>query len=134
MNKISRYGVKVTSAQFSSLIRSIFEDPFEISEEFAKHSECRCELGQEIDLTLAKEILDSFKGVPINPEELVGTWMMECSRDYSNGICWSEVSEIVKVEEVTETIVVTKWKPICDETASICSNQQPQSKVCIPKK
>lgn len=48
--------------------------------------------------------------MPINPEELVGTWMMECSRDYSNGICWSEVSEIVKVEEVTETIVVTKWE------------------------
>lgn len=48
MNKISRYGVKVTSAQFSSLIRSIFEDPFEISEEFAEHSECRCELGKKL--------------------------------------------------------------------------------------
>ena len=118
MNKISRYGVKVTSAQFSSLIRSIFEDPFEISEEFAKHSECRCELGQEIDLTLAKEILDSFKGVQIKPEDLVGTWMMECSRDYSNGIYWDEVSEIVKVEKVTETIIVTKWKPICDENSA----------------
>ena len=98
-----------------------------------KHSECRCELGQEIDLELAKEILDSFKGVYIKPEDLVGTWMMECSRDYSNGIYWSEVSEIVKVEKVTETIVVTKWKPICDETVPICSNQQPQSKVCLPQ-
>lgn len=118
MNKISRYGVKVTSAQFSSLIRSIFEDPFEISEEFAKHSECRCELGQEIDLDLAKEILDCYKGVFIKPEELVGTWMMECSRDYSNGIYWDTVSEIIKVEKVTETITVTKWKPICDENSA----------------
>ena len=118
MNKISRYGVKVTSTQFSSLIRSIFEDPFEISEEFAKHSECRCELGQEIDLDLAKEILDSFKGVQIKPKDLVGTWMMECSRDYNNGIYWDEVSEIVKVHKVTETITVTKWKPICDENSA----------------
>jgi hypothetical protein len=134
MNKISKYDNVVNPVQFGTLIRSIFEDPFEISEDFMKHSECRCELGQEIDLELAKEILDCFKGVHIKPEDLVGTWMMECSRDYSNSIYWSEVSEIIKVEEVTETIVVTKWKPICDETVPICSSQQPQSKVCIPKK
>ena len=118
MNKISRYGVKVTSAQFSSLIRSIFEDPFEISEQFAKHSECRCELGQEIDLALSKEILDCCKGVFIKPEDLVGTRMMECSRDYSNGISWNEVSVIVKVEKVIETIIVENWKPICDENSA----------------
>ena len=118
MNKISKYGGLMTPVQFGSLIRSIFEDPFEISEEFAKHSECRCEFGQEIDLDLAKEILDSYKNVSVKPEDLVGTWMMECSRDYSNGIYWSEVSEIVKVEKVTETITVTKWKPICDENSA----------------
>lgn len=118
MNKISKYGGLMTPVQFGSLIRSIFEDPFEISEEFAKHSECRCELGQEIDLDLAKDILDSFKGVQIKPEDLVGTWMMECSRDYSNGIYWDEISEIVKVHKVTETIIVTKWKPICDEKSA----------------
>ena len=118
MNKISKYDGLMTPVQFGSLIRSIFEDPFEISEEFAKHSECRCEFGQEIDLDLAKEILDSYKNVSVKPEDLVGTWMMECSRDYSNGIYWSEVSEIVKVEKVTETITVTKWKPICDENSA----------------
>ena len=115
MNKIWKYGTTLTTAQFKSLIRSIFEDPFEISEEFMKHQECRCELGQEIDLELAKEILDSYKGIQITPEQLVGTWMMECSRSYNDGIYWDEVSEIVKVREVTETITVTKWKPIEDE-------------------
>ena len=134
MNKISKYDAVVTTAQFKSLIRSIFEDPFEISEDFMKHSECRCEFGQEIDLDLAKEILDSYKGVNITPEELVGTWMMECLRDYSNGIYWDEVSEIVKVEKVTETITVTKWKPIENETVEPCSSKQPQSKVCLPPK
>ena len=133
MNKISKYDNVVTPAQFGSLIRSIFEDPFEISEDFMKHSECRCEFGQEIDLELAKEILDSYKGVNIEPKDLVGTWMMECSRDYSNGIYWDEVSEIVKVEKVTETITVTKWKPILDENVPAYRPQQPQSKVCLPQ-
>ena len=123
MNKISKHGTVVNPVQFRQLIRSIFEDPFEISEDFMKHSECRCELGQEIDLELAKEILDSYKGVNIEPKDLVGTWMMECSRDYSNGIYWDEVSEIVKVEKVTETITVTKWKPILDENVPACRPQ-----------
>lgn len=133
MNKLSKYSELMTTAQFKSFIRSVFEDPFEISEDYAEHSECRCQLGQEIDLEIAKEILDCYKGVNITPEDLVGVWMMECSRDYSNGIYWDEVSEIVKVKKVTKTITVTEWKPICDETVPIsCSAKLPQSKVCLP--
>lgn len=131
MNKIYKYGTQVTSAQFNSLIRSIFEDPFDIDETYLKHSESRVTLGQEIDLELAKEILDCYKGVQFEPGDLVGTWMMECSRDYSNGLYWDEVSEIVKVVKVTETIIVEKWKPIEDENVPKCCPKQPQSKVRV---
>lgn len=46
---------------------------------------------------------------------------------------WDGVSEIVKVEKVTETITVTKWKPILDENVPAYRPQQPQSKVCLPQ-
>ena len=118
MNKISKYGVQIGTAPFKEFIKHIFDDSFDIEEEFSKHSECRVSIGAEIDLEVAKDILESFSDVHIKPEDLVGTWMMECSRDYSNGIYWDTVSEIIKVEKVTETITVTKWKPICDENSA----------------
>lgn len=37
------------------------------------------------------------------------------------------------VEKVTETITVTKWKPILDENVPAYRPQQPQSKVCLPQ-
>ena len=132
MNKISKYSVEIASAPFKSFIQHIFDDSFDIEEDFSQHSECLVKIGAEIDLEIAKEILSSFPDVQIKPEDLVGTWMLEASRDYNNGLYWDEVSEIVKVHEVTETIVVKKWKPI-DESPVQCSSKQPQSKVRLPE-
>lgn len=110
--KINKYGADVTSAQFKSFVRNIFEDPTEVESVHRKYSECFVKYIQEIDLELAKEILDCFKGTSLTPEQLVGTWMMECTQDYSNGIYWDSVSEIFKVHKVAETVTVTTWKPI----------------------
>lgn len=123
LNKISKYGVQIASAPFKSFIQHVFDDSFDIDEEFSQHSECLVKIGAEIDLEIAKEILNSFPDVQIKPEDLVGTWMLQASRDYSNGLYWDEVSEIVKVHEVTETITVKTWKPICNETVQQCSKK-----------
>ena len=119
LNKISKYGVQIASAPFKAFIQHVFDDSFDIEEDFSKHSECLVKIGAEIDLEVAEDILTTFPDVQISPEDLVGTWMLEATRDYNNGLYWDEVSEIVKVEKVTETIVVTKWKPICDENSAI---------------
>ena len=110
--KIIKCGADVTSAQFKSLIRNIFEDPTKVESVYVKCSEHAVKYIQEIDLELAKEILDCCKGTSLTPEQLVGTWMMKCSQDYTNGIYWDSVSEIYKVHKVTETVTVTTWKPI----------------------
>lgn len=116
MNRITRVGADsfgLTPVQFRSLVRHIFDDPFDISEEYVYHSECRVILGAEIDLDVAKEIIDCIAGnTNFTPEDLVGTWMCETYRD--DGIQWSLIEEIQKCHQVTETKIVTTWKPICE--------------------
>lgn len=123
MNKITKHSGAVPSGQFKKLTKYMFDDAFDIEEDFDQHSECHVKIGAEIDLQAAEEILDSFTEVQIKPEDLVGTWMIEGSRDYNNGFYWDNVDEIVKVEQVTETITVTTWKPICDENVKPCSKK-----------
>lgn len=125
MNKIRRSDVPY----FNKLIRAMFDDSFDISEEVGKHDCARVELGTHVDEETAKWLKEylSDEACPPTVDSLIGTWMLEAERSYSNGLYWDEVSEIVKVEQVTETIIVTKWKPIPDETNSCtpCSVASP---------
>lgn len=118
MNKISQYGPNsfgLTPAQFKTLVRFIFDDPFDIKEEYHQYSECLVTLGAEIGLEVAKECLECVVGnIQIKPEDLVGTWMCDTSRD--DGIRWDDISEIQKCHQVTETKIVTTWKPICENS------------------
>lgn len=130
MNKLESSSIGRTT--FKTIIRDMFDDCFDIDETYIDHSECSVQLGAHIDLDMATELVDYY-GLNIPPSDLVGTWMIEATRDRNNGLYWDEVCEAVKVEEVTETKTVTKWKPICNEDDPICSIKQPQSKVCLPK-
>lgn len=100
-------------SEFTQLLRHLFDDPFDISEEFSKHSSCRVELGAEICEEVAKDLIESFN-LDIDPVQLIGTWMCEAEREYENGIQWYCVDEAIMVKRVTETktIEVTSWKPI----------------------
>lgn len=100
-------------SEFTQLLRHLFDDSFDISEEFSKHSSCRVELGAEVCEEVAKDLIESFN-LDIDPVQLIGTWMCEAERDYSNGIQWYCVDEAIMVKQVTvtKTVTETSWKPI----------------------
>lgn len=112
-------------SEFTQLLRHLFDDSFDISEEFSKHSSCRVELGAEVCEEVAKDLIESFN-LNIDPVQLVGTWMCEAERDYSNGIQWYCVDEAIMVKQVTETktVAVTSWKPISYVTQETISPQK----------
>lgn len=120
MNKLE--SSSIGRLTFKTIIRSIFDDCFDIDETYIDHSECRVQLGAHIELDMATELVDMY-GLNIPPSDLVGTWMIEATRDRSNGLYWDEVYEAVKVEEVTETKTVTSWKPIRNEIDLKCSKE-----------
>lgn len=133
MNKITASSLNMGS-EFKALLRYMFDDNEEIESDYAKHSSCRVKLLARIDQEIAIDIINEFN-LPLTVDDLVGNWVIESLSDYSWGIDWDMVDEAVKVEQVTETITVTKWKPICDENVQpACSSKQPQSKVCLPQK
>lgn len=124
MNKIERG--PVPSKTFNRLIRYIFDDPETVEEDYIDHDECRvvyvAELrGQDLhDLHqyLMQDGMDlgALFGTPLL--DMDGYWMMETTRSNSNGTYWDQVTEIRKSHEVTETVTVTKWKPLKDATKS----------------
>lgn len=124
MNKIVRG--KVPSKAFDIIMRYIFDDPETVDETYLEHSECRvvqvARIESEADLIELANILGPNSDVGalhgIKLSELVGHWMLEGTRSDSNGMYWDTVDEIVKCHEVTETITVTKWKPIPDAEKS----------------
>lgn len=140
MNKITDQTFALSNNGWQKLLRHIFDDCETIEGGHFKHSEFFCQLVGEVDLDWASHIVASM-GLTyarhfdreVKPADLVGTWMVEGTTSPGNGFYWDYVSEVAKVEKVTETITVTKWKPIPDETASACSYQQPKGKVCLPK-
>lgn len=118
MNKLCPLNLGIDTAAFRSLARHMFDDPEEISEEYVDRDECRMQYLTEIEnLVDAGEILEGL-GLGLDPEILVGCWMLEISRTDSCGIHWDECWEIVRVEQVTETKTVTYWKPIREQTAT----------------
>ncbi|QHJ79824.1 MAG: hypothetical protein [Caudoviricetes sp.] len=110
-------------SEFTQLLRYLFDDSFDISEEFSKHSSCRVELGAEICEEVAEDIISSFK-LDIDPVQLVGTWKCEAERSYNNGVHWDCVDEAIMVVQVTETKTVTSWKPISHVNQETISPQK----------
>lgn len=120
-NKIVRG--PVPSKAFNTIMRFIFDDPETVEEHYLEHSECRVVQIAYIGYEELKELhskigtdAGALHGVKLS--ELVGTWMLEGTRSDNNGMYWDQVTEIVKCQEVTETITVTKWKPIPDAEKS----------------
>ncbi len=113
MNKLTCFSLNLDGKVFKRLLKYLFDDTFEIDSEYAKHSECNVVLGATVDLEVASDIVSNFN-LEIKPEELVGTWAVSGMSDYSNGFYWDCVDEAYRVEEVTETKVVTYWKPVED--------------------
>ena len=124
MNKLTCFSLNLDGKVFKRLLKYLFDDSFEIDSEYAKHSECHVTMGATVDLDVAADIVSTFN-LEIKPEELVGTWAVEGSSDYSNGFYWDCVDEALKVEQVTETIKVTKWKPIQDAEPATKESVQP---------
>lgn len=121
MNKIVRG--PVPNKAFETVMRFIFDDPVTVEETYLEHSECRVVQVACIGYEELKELhskigpdVGALQGVKLS--ELVGTWMLEGTRSDNNGMYWDQVTEIVKCHEVTETIIVTKWKPIPDAEKS----------------
>lgn len=120
MNKLERG--PIPSKTFSRVIRYIFDDADMVEEDYMDHDECRVTLVAELReedlqdffnyLMRAGHDLGPLHGTPM--ESLIGNWVMDTTRSNSNGLHWDEVSEICKCHEVTETITVTKWKPVSD--------------------
>lgn len=119
MNKILKHSH--SSKKFKVLIQYIFDDYQEIDEVYLKHDEVAVKAIAEVTLEIATDAIAEAEIEGMQPQELVGIWMMEGSRSSSNGFYWDLVDEIVKVEEVTETKIVTYWKPICDENSTTSS-------------
>lgn len=119
MNKILKHSH--SSKKFKVLIQYIFDDYQEIDEVYLKHDEIAVKAIAEVTLEIATDAIAEAEIEGMQPQELVGIWMMEGSRSSSNGFYWDLVDEIVKVEEVTETKIVKYWKPICDENSTTSS-------------
>lgn len=113
MNELTAKILGLDESGFIKFMKHMFDDTFEISNEYSKHSACNVELGTEIDLEYATELVQTF-ALPVAPSDLVGTWAYAASSDYSWGIEWSMVECAYRVEQVTETITVTNWKPVRD--------------------
>lgn len=124
MNKLERG--PVPSKTFNQLIRYIFDDAEMVEEDYMDHDECRVLLIAELrdqDLHDLHQYLmrsdvnfGALLGTPVTA--LTGHWMMEATRSNNNGTYWDQVSEIHKCHEVTETITVTKWKPLDAQQSS----------------
>ena len=140
MNKITDRTFSLSHNDWKRLLRYMFDDCESIDEGHFKHSEYFTKLVAEVDLDWATTIVAKLQlhynrpeDRTVNPTDLVGTWMVEGTSSPNNGFYWDYVPEAFKVEKVVETITVTKWKPICDESPVQCSSEQPQSKVCLPQ-
>lgn len=131
-HNLTPWHLGIGTDKFRKLVQYMFDDPEEIDEVYIDRDECRMKYLAQITLDEAKAIAHLHQ-LSCAPVHLVGNWMLEVSRTDSNGICWHEVNELIRVEEVTETIVVKKWKPTCNENPAQCSSEQPQSKVCLPQ-
>lgn len=140
MNKITDQTFSLSRNGVNKLWKYIFDDAEEDEGGHYKHDEYFVKLVAEVDLEWAATIIEKLnltlnrhENREVTPDMLVGNWMAEGTRSPNNGFYWDYLSEIVRVEKVVETITVTKWKPIVDETAPSCSCKQPQSKVCLPE-
>lgn len=140
MNKITDQTFSLSRNGVNELWKYIFDDAEEDEGGHYKHDEYFVTLVAEVDLEWAATIIEKLnltlnrpENREVTPDMLVGNWMAEGTRSPNNGFYWDYLSEIVRVEKVVETITVTKWKPIVDETAPSCSCKQPQSKVCLPE-
>lgn len=124
-----------TNGEFRSLIKYLYEatDAEELNEVYIDRDECRMTYLMQITPEVADEVEKQFNLGVMLKNQLIGDWLLELSRTDSNGLHWGEVYDIVRAEKKTETITVTKWKPICDESPVQCSSEQPQSKVCLPQ-
>lgn len=76
MNKLE--SSSIGRLTFKTIIRSMFDDCFDIDETYIDHSECRVQLGAHIELDMATELVDMY-GLNIPPSDLVGTWMIEAT-------------------------------------------------------
>lgn len=113
MNSLTKKSLGLDASEFKRFVKYLFDDTFKISEEFAKHSSCNVTEGVTVDLEIATNIVELFS-IPVSAADLVGTWAIDVLSDYNWGIEWDMVYEAYRVEQVTETITVTKWKPVPD--------------------
>lgn len=122
MNKIVRG--PVPNEAFDIILRFIFDDHETVEEDYLEHSECRVVQVAHIDFESLHQLHARLMQVDVGVldgvklSELVGDWMLEGTRSDNNGMYWDQIPEIVKCHEVTETITVTKWKPIPDAEKS----------------
>ncbi|AEJ81435.1 gp59 [Erwinia phage vB_EamM-Y2] len=124
MNNLTAKVLGLDGNEFIRFMKYMFDDTFEIDEEYSKHSSCNVERGVEIDLEIATDLVQSFC-LPVAPADLVGVWAFAASSDYSWGIEWDMVDCAYRVEQVTETITVTKWKPVQDAEPATEESVQP---------
>jgi len=104
-----------------NIIRDYLFDDFQIvDEEYLKHSECSCTLLSVVNIDTALDISERLKMACIDIGVLaalpilamVGHWMASTSRTYNDGVDINSICEIERASRVTETVVVTSWKPI----------------------
>lgn len=115
MNKLSASTLGITDQQFTQLIRLIFDDYEELDEQHLKHSEFLITALADVDKGWANTMVKMIN-LSIDSSVLVGHWIAELCREESWGTNWSQTSEILRAEEVTETKTVTYWKPIREST------------------
>ncbi|WJN63683.1 hypothetical protein Erwinia_phage_Aioli_00035 [Erwinia phage Aioli] len=113
MNNLNHTSTGLVGGDFIKFLKYLFDDTFEIDATPGKHSSSNVTLGVEVTLEVAIDMVDEFQ-LPIAAADLVGTWAMDASSDYSWGIEWSMVDCAYRVEQVTETKIVTSWKPVQD--------------------
>jgi len=105
---------------FKKLRDFIFDDFSIVDEEYLKHSETLVCIVSQIDLKDAETFTTNHPECGLQAEDLAANWMASTGRSYNEGVRTSDIDEMVKAHEVTETITVTKWKPL-DEKPETCS-------------
>lgn len=110
----------VPKETFEFLRDFIFDDSRIVDEDYAEHSDTNVSIIGELTTSSLNELCNQIraKGLDMGnlkgkmPTLLIGTWMAYCSKGYNDGIRTEEIEEFFQVHEVTETIQITKWKPI----------------------
>lgn len=110
-NELTPSNLGISSEKFIGVVKYLFDDPEEIEEVYVDRDECRMKYLAHVDIETAKDCVN-LRLLSCLSEHLVGDWMLQVSRTDREGICWFEVDKLIRVEKVTETVVVTKWKPV----------------------